>query len=64
MGDVAFSEASDIWSGSDVFGRYADGRRGARRVGGGGASVNMILGPGPSSVATLVIGTGLLENFG
>lgn len=26
--------------------------------------MNMILGPGPSSVATLVIGTGLLENLG
>jgi len=26
--------------------------------------VNMILGPGPSSVATRVIGTGLLENLG
>lgn len=27
-------------------------------------SVNIMLGPGPSSVATRVIGTGLLENFG
>jgi len=27
-------------------------------------SVNIMLGPGPSSVATLVIGTGLEENFG
>ena len=26
--------------------------------------MNMMLGPGPSSVATRVIGTGLLENFG
>lgn len=32
--------------------------------GGDGVSVNMIDGPGPSSVATLVIGTGFDENFG
>jgi len=33
-------------------------------VGGEGVSVNIILGPGPSSVATRVMGTGLLENLG
>jgi hypothetical protein len=58
------SEASEMWSGIVEDGRYAEGRR-WRRIGGGeGVSVNMMEGPGPSSVATLVIGTGLLENFG
>lgn len=34
------------------------------RIGGEGVSVNMIEGPGPSSVATRVMGTGLLVNLG
>lgn len=45
------------------FERYAEGSL-PRRVGGEGVSVNIMLGPGPSSVATRVMGTGLLENFG
>lgn len=52
---------SDIRSG---FVMYADGRRFRRCGGGEGVSVNIIEGPGPSSVATRVMGTGLLENLG
>ena len=54
-----------MWSGNDWEGeeRYADRKR-PRRMGGEGVSVNIIEGPGPSSVATRVMGTGLLENFG
>lgn len=47
---------------------YADGIRDCdesfRTVGGEGVSANMMLGPGPSSVATRVMGTGFDENFG
>lgn len=45
------------------FERYADGKR-PRRGGGEGVWVNIMLGPGPSSVATRVMGTGFDENFG
>jgi len=41
---------------------YAEGRRLRRE--GEGVSANIMLGPGPSSVATRVMGTGLLENLG
>ena len=42
---------------------YAEGSR-ERFVVGEGVSVNIIDRSGPSSVATRVSGTGLLENFG
>ena len=35
-----------------------------RAVGGDGVSANIMLGLGPSSVATRVMGTGFDENFG
>ena len=59
------SDPSAIWSEAPVVPdeRYAEGNR-PRRGGGDGVSVNMMLGPGPSSVATRVMGTGLLENLG
>lgn len=64
------SETSEMWSGSaevewEGWGweRYAEGKF-PRRGGGEGVSVNIMLGPGPSSVATRVIGTGFEENFG
>lgn len=67
-GRGSVSETSEIWSGNwrevEVgLERYADGKR-PRRGGGEGVSVNIIEGPGPSSVATRVMGTGLLENLG
>ena len=60
------SETSEMWSGSVGVvweDRYADGRL-LRRIGGDGVSVNMMLGPGPSSAATRVMGTGFDVNFG
>jgi hypothetical protein len=52
-----------MWSGSaaEVW-RYAEGKR-PRRGGGEGVSVNIMLGPGPSSVATRVMGTGFEVNL-
>jgi hypothetical protein len=58
------SGASEMLSGMTFeLEKYADGRC-PFRIGGDGVLENMIVGPGPSSVDTRVIGTGLLLNFG